>query len=158
MSINTKQVAGRRQLHFDTLDDIVAELDRLEGQPLRSLGNWTVGQNLSHLAAVMNAAIDGADFKAPWIIRLLVPLFKRKLLAGPMPPGFKLPKRAASFMPCETDTAAGFAALRQAIHRLRTENHRELSPVFGSLTLDEWINLHCRHCELHLSFIVPSSS
>jgi hypothetical protein len=36
---------------------------------------------------------------------------------------------------------------------LKTEPRRKPSPLFGELTIDEWNQLHCRHAELHLSFI-----
>ncbi len=45
--------------------------------------------------------------------------------------------------------------LRQAIHRLQTEEKRAPNPVLGKLTREEWDRLHCRHAELHLSFLVP---
>ena len=155
MPIDIKKVTGRRSLRFNSLDAIVADLDALEGKPLRSLGNWSVGQNLQHLAIVMNGAIDGLRFRAPWYIRALVGLFKRRMLTKPMPAGFQLPKAAAAVMvPGAVGEAEGFAALRGALGRLRAEMHREPSPVLGQLTIEEWNQLQCRHCELHLSFIV----
>jgi hypothetical protein len=36
---------------------------------------------------------------------------------------------------------------------LKTEPQRHPSPFFGTLTNEEWDALHCRHAELHLSFI-----
>ncbi len=32
------------------------------------------------------------------------------------------------------------------------------SPVFGKMASEEWMNLHVRHAELHLSFVVPTDS
>jgi hypothetical protein len=29
--------------------------------------------------------------------------------------------------------------------------------MLGKLSIDEWNRLHCRHAELHLSFMHPSS-
>ncbi|MFO0951857.1 MAG: DUF1569 domain-containing protein [Isosphaeraceae bacterium] len=76
MAVNTKSVAGRRTLRFETLDDILAELDRLEGKPLKVLGNWSVGQILAHLAIPMNGAIDGVKFPVPWYFRAVAKLLK----------------------------------------------------------------------------------
>ena len=156
MTVNTKAVVGRRTLRFESLDDISADLSQLEGKRLKALGNWSVGQILAHLAVPMNGAIDGLKFVAPWYVRLMARVFKRKFLTGTMPPGFKLPKEMESeLIPKATGVEEGFAILRGAIQRLKTETDRKPSPVFGPLTIEEWNQMNCRHCELHLSFIVP---
>ncbi len=43
MPVNTKTIQGRRTLKFQTLNDILADLDGLEGKPLKVLGNWKPG-------------------------------------------------------------------------------------------------------------------
>ena len=158
MSVNTKAVVGRRVLRFNSLDEILADLAGLEGKRLKTLGNWSVGQILAHLAIPMNGAIDGMEFRPPWYFRIIAKMFKRKFLTGTMPAGFKLPKDAeAVLLPPPTSDADGFAVVRRAIQRLKTETHREPSPVMGPLTIEEWNQLNCRHSELHLSFIVPEN-
>jgi hypothetical protein len=156
MPVNTKQVAGRRKLRFNTLDDVLADLANLEGKRLEVLGNWSVGQILVHLSVPMNGAIDGIELHVPWYWRWLARLFKRRLLSGTMPPGFKLSKEAESvLLPGEVSAEEGFATIRKALARLQRETHREPSPFLGPLTIEEYDALTCRHCELHLSFIVP---
>ena len=63
MSIDTAKVAGRRQLHFNTIDDIVADVDRLSQGKVRTLGNWSPGQILKHLTVPMVWCLDGAPVK-----------------------------------------------------------------------------------------------
>ncbi len=156
MPVDTKTVTGRRVLRFESLDDILSELASLEGKQLKTLGNWSAGQILAHVAVPMNAAIDGMKFAVPWYIRTFARLFKKKILSGTAPPGFKLPKAAeAELIPGPTSVEEGLAAVRKAINRLKTESHREPSHFLGPLTVEEWNQLNCRHCELHLSFIVP---
>ena len=91
------------------------------------------------------------------MIRLFAPLIKKRLLRGPMSPGFKLPPAAAKELIPETPISAepGLNELRSAIERLNCETHRAPSPVFGKMTREEWDQLHLRHAELHLSFFVP---
>jgi len=49
MRIDTCKVTGRRTLNFNTLDEILYDVDyRCQGN-VRSLGNWSPGQNLDHL-------------------------------------------------------------------------------------------------------------
>jgi hypothetical protein len=155
--INTKKVQGRRELHFAKLADIQADAERLASRPVRQLGNWPLGYSLAHLAGAMKMSLDEVDFKAPWFIRMLAPLFKKKFLRSPMKPGFQLPKNAAEvLMPRrEVPTQEGLNELRTMIDRLNREPQRYPSPVFGKMTKEEWDQLHLRHAEMHLSFYVP---
>ncbi len=156
--IDTAKVTGRRQLHFKTPDDIQADVERLAvAKELRALGNWSAGQNLQHLATVMNKSIDGFTERPPLPVRLLLSLiYKRKFLTTPMSAGFKLPAGAQKeLVSGPLSTQDGIDSMRKALQRLRTEEQRVPHPVFGAYTRDEWDQLHCRHCELHLSFIVP---
>jgi hypothetical protein len=158
--VNTAKVTGRRQLRFERLDDIITDIDRLQTSPhLKTLGNWNVDQILNHLAKAMTKSIDGFDNRMPAPLRLLMRVvMKRRILNKGMTPGFKLPSKAAAEMHTPPATAAeAFANLRRAIERLQTETNRAPSPFLGRMTADEWNRLHCRHCELHLSFLVPES-
>ena len=156
MSVNTKAVEGRRKLRFNSIDEIVADLDFLEGKKLKSLGNWSVGQNLAHLAIGANGGIDGMDMRVPFFFRLMGKLMKKKMLNGTMPPGFKVKSEYESKLwPANVTEAEGFASLRKALARLKTETHRAPSPFLGPMTVEEFNLLVCRHSELHMSFILP---
>jgi len=156
-AIDTKKVTGRRKLHFDTLDDILADAEQLaKAKEIRQLGNWSAGQTFEHLALTLNGSVDGTLPTLPWVVRSVVRLFmKRKFLTETMSPGFKLPKKAAHLVPGPTSLEKGLADLRQAIARAKRASRRGLNPVLGPLTDDEWKQLDCRHAELHLSFLVP---
>jgi hypothetical protein len=158
-TIDTGKVTGRRQLQFTSLDDIQADVNRLaDAKQIRTLGNWSADQVLKHLATVMNYSIDGFRHRAAGPVRFFIRLFfKRRILTRGMSAGFKLPAAArAHLVPPATDLADGLANIRQALARLRTETPRAEHPVLGALTPEEWIQLHCRHSELHLSFLVPA--
>jgi hypothetical protein len=157
-AIDTAKVTQRRQLHFNGLDDILADVDHLANSgEIKPLGNWSPGQIFQHLATVMNKSIDGFDTHLPWPLRFgLRLLFKNRFLYKPMAAGFKLPKKTAEELVCPSATVDdGIRNLRQAIHRLQTESKRSPSAAIGPLTREEWDQLHCRHCELHLSFLIP---
>jgi hypothetical protein len=156
MPIDTSKVQNRRQLHFDTISDILADVERLNQGKVKPLGNWSGGQILTHLAVIMNGSIDGTEFRFAWPLRLLGRLLKRRILTKGMTPGFQLKGRAADVLvPPPTSWEEGLHTFRQAVHRLQTESKREPSPFLGALTREEWDQLHCRHSELHLSFLVP---
>jgi hypothetical protein len=158
-TIDTAKAAGRRQLHFESLDEILADVERLaQCKQIRTLGTWSADQVLNHLATAMNKSIDGFTHRPPAVVRFIIRLlFKRRFLTRPMSPGFKLPARAQTeLVPPVTSLPEGLDNFRKAIRRLRTEAPRASHPVFGALTAEEWVRLHCRHSELHLSFLVPA--
>src|SRR5262245_23016316 len=130
--VATKKVSGRRQLRFSSLDEILADARQLAAQPTRQLGNWSLGQTFEHLARSLDMAIDGANFKAPLIIRIIAPLFKKRFLSGTMPPSFQLKKKAAEqLVPIElVSTEAGLQQLKAAMDRQRRELKRANSPIF----------------------------
>ncbi len=160
MAIDTTRVANRRQLRFETVEDILADVEHLNGSKFKALGNWSGGQILKHLATVMNSSIDGMPpMRLAWYMRLMARLMKGWLLSGKMPPGFKLKDEAAtSFIPQETNWDEGLRLIRGAVRRQQTESKREPSPFLGPMTREDWNRLHCRHAELHLSFLVPANN
>jgi hypothetical protein len=158
MAVDTRTVANRRQLHFDTPADILADVERLNQGPVKALGNWSGGQVLKHLALVMHGSIDGIPTRPPWVMRVLGRMLKKRVLRKGMPPGYRLPPEAAqALVPPATSWDEGLAVFRQAVQRLQTEAHREPSPFLGPMTREDWDQLHCRHAELHLSFLLPAA-
>lgn len=159
--IKTSKVKDRRRLHFDSLSDIAAEVERLaNAREIKALGNWTSGQVFKHLSIVMNGAIDGINFKLPFPMRMIVPVavlvMKSRILNKPMPSGFSLNADAAKILvPPPTSLEDGLAAIRNGLRRLTNEPGRVTHPFMGKLNTEEWEKLQCRHCELHLSFLVP---
>jgi hypothetical protein len=161
MSVNVKAVTGRREVKIESYDDILRDAENLMKRgPIRSLGNWTPGQNFEHLAKSMDASIDGVEFKMPWFMRVIAKLFKNMFLNQPFKPGFKLPvKLEADFGPQEgISDEAGYQLLIAAVERIKTTTKRSPSPAFGEMPESDWIKLHCRHAALHLSFLVNTEA
>ncbi len=72
-SVNTAKVRDRRQLQFNSIDEVLSEIDRIvsadQAGTLRHLGNWTPGQIMGHVAAWTNYSYDGYPLKPPpWFI------------------------------------------------------------------------------------------
>jgi hypothetical protein len=158
MSVDTKNAVGRRKLRFTSLDEVVADAEKLVSSPdTRMLGNWPLGRLLTHLANGIDRSIDGSTIKAPWIVRLIGPFFKGRVLRNGMSAGTKLPKQAeASLYPPVDSPREALEKLKAAVRRVRNEKMMARHPVFGKLTPEEWLQLHLRHAELHLSFASPS--
>jgi len=158
--VDTGKVAARRLLRFETIDQAMAEVERLaeaeRAGRLKRLGNWTLGQALGHLAAWTEFAYTGVPLKVPFFIRWILRLQKRKFLYGPMRAGVRIPRveggtLATDAVPLEE----GLGRYRRALERLKAEGPTAPSPIFGRLTHEVSIALSLRHAELHLGFFIP---
>lgn len=160
-TVNTRKVAGRRLLHFESLDQMMADVKRLavadQAGRLRRLGNWTLGQALGHLAAWAGYGYTAAPLRTPFLIRLILRLRKRKFLRGPMSAGVKIPRVPGGTLATEPlSLAEGLSRLERVMERLKVEAPTFPSPALGQLTHEEAMALSLRHAELHLSFFVPA--
>lgn len=151
---------GFRDLRFETIDDCLAEVDRVadadaEGR-LRAQGNWTAGQVLSHLAAWIEYGYDGYPVKPPpFFVRWFLRLRLRSMLKGKMPRGVRIPGVADGTTGMDAaPTAEAAGRLRSAFQRLKNgEAARYHSPGFGAMSHDDRIALNLRHAELHLGYL-----
>lgn len=157
MAKDAKAVAERRALRFRSLDEVLADAERLAASPHTTVGgNWPLSQLFTHLTAFINGSIDGVAIDAPWFIRLVGRLLKGYILKNKMRSGFRLPKEAESrFFPPAASLSEALDGLRRAVHRAQQEKMTASHPVLGKLTHAEWTELHLRHAELHLSFARP---
>ena len=160
MAVNTSKIARRRNLKLATVEDVLAEIDRLEDAGregrLKPLGNWSASQNLTHLAAWINYAYDGFPIKPPpffirWFLRWqLAGMLKRGMSPGVFIPGVPGGTTGAEEIPLP----AAAERLRQALRRLASDEPAPHdSPAFGALSHADRILLNLRHAELHLSFL-----
>ena len=159
MTVNTKKVKDRREIRFESLAELRVDVERLRdaaaGGSIQPLGNWSLGQASQHLARFMVCSIEGFD-KAPFFLRpmgrVLQLLQGKKLLNKPPPPGFPIPSTLSFFPDADADDSAASAELLAAIERVEQEKCVQPSPLLGRLSHEQWVRLHCRHAELHLSF------
>jgi hypothetical protein len=154
----------RRTLRFDTVDDAIAEADRLvaadrDGRLTRT-GTWELGQMLGHLATWAGFSFDGYPPEVgspPAPVRWIGRLVKNRTLTKGMMAGMKIGRVpggtvATDKMPPDE----GLSRFRAAMERLRDNDPAKPNPVFGPLTHEQWIQLNLRHAELHMSFLHPS--
>lgn len=154
------KAAERRELRLGAVADLrrealaLAEAER--AGTLRMSGNWSLGQVFGHLATWIGFCFDGFPFKTAAPIRWIMRFRKNATLNGRMPAGIRIPGMAAGTMGTEPlATDVGLARLLKELDRLESTPPRHPSPLFGSLTHDEWTRLHLRHAELHLGFAHP---
>src|ERR1700744_3708268 len=91
----------RRQLAFDRLQDVAADVQALLDRGHRTVGKWSLAQICNHLAASIGYSIDGFPGRsAPWLFRQTLGrllrrrmLFTRRILPGmPVPDRFQPPE------------------------------------------------------------------
>ena len=160
-AFDTRKVAQRRKLQFHTMHEILRDVEQLgavtseTGESICADGNWTPAQIVEHVTFFIDGAIDGFDFTAPLLIRAFARPFKKRILTKPMKPGIKLPANMSVVLPDpETTWEDAVSALRDAVGRIDSgERMTQPSPLLGAMTHEDWVNLHCRHAEMHLSFM-----
>jgi hypothetical protein len=159
--IDTRKVADRRKVRFETVADALRDAEALAAADragtLRAQGNWTLGQALGHVAFFANAPFDGyPDMpQMPWLLRKLVPLFKGWFLNKGLPAGTRIPGTTDGTYGTELlPTDVALAANRRAFERLAAHCPTTLSPLFGPMSHEDWIKFNLRHAELHQSFFL----
>jgi hypothetical protein len=148
----------RRELHFENLDEAVAEAERLAAGEVRTTGEHTLGQILEHLARTHDMATGKtAGPKLPFVMRLLMPLIKKKILNSPVRPGVKLPAKGEEFFwpQGDVDVNTALSHLRESVDNYNANGPLPVHPVFGKATREQIDRLNCGHCAMHLSFVHP---
>src|SRR5262249_31586242 len=94
--INTKNVTGRRKLHFSTLDEALADArqvaEHAKAGKVRQLGNWSPAQCLNHLSSWANYPFDGYPMKPSFFMKIVGRMIRGYVLTHPMRSGLNLPK------------------------------------------------------------------
>lgn len=156
----TAEKTQRRSLQFTTLDEVREDIETIAAGAYVTVGKWSFAQILDHLGSAMNSSIDGFSFRASWFVRWFVgPFIKNSVLTKQMKPGFNLPKKFSSYLPhadCSMEEA--LPIVLKAIKRFDQEIPVADHPFFGKMASEEWMNLHLRHAEMHLSFVVPTAT
>ena len=159
MTTNTRN-AFRRELAFDSLADLEAELDKVRAAhhagTLRTSGNWTAGQILGHLAKWMGWYLDNdIPFQVGLTIRVIARLFKNKLINSPMKPGMSVKPKSGSIGDDPAyDFEEGWDRLQNQLDRVRAgESLDGPNPVLGEITHEQAVRIHLNHAALHLSFL-----
>ena len=155
----TREITDRRELYFNSMGDILDDVEYLAaGDPPRSAGNWTSAQIVQHVATVIDCSIEGfPGVKAALPVRIIARLLRRRILTTPMKAGLIVPRRFAFLVPeSRTTWDEAVDRFRIVLTRLDTRRMTHRSPVLGKLSHEQWEQLHCRHAEMHFSFMHPA--
>ncbi len=151
---------AHRTLRFHSLDDLTAELDRLEAAHhatgVTASGNYSPGQNFHHLARWIRIYETPEKLPTPPIhFRIVGRFMKGRILTKGFPKGLQGPDGKPQPEP-ETSFDAGLAELRDAVALLRDRDLSHKNPFFGRMSREDCVQLHLRHAEHHLGFLHAS--
>lgn len=155
----TSGTLSRRQLRFDDLDAIAADVRHLHEAGYDRVGNWDLAQICDHLGLAMKGSMVGFPAKVPWPLRLIgkhliLPkiLTKQRMKSGVKLPAKYLPKPGQD----EEKVVRQFCKTIDLLNRFEGSLHPH--PFFGSMTRDQWWQLHRVHSAHHLSFLIPKDA
>ncbi len=153
-----------RKIAFATLDDVVRDAETLLARGYDKAGKWDLAQVCSHLAEWLSFPVAGFP-KVPlvlkpmvWLMRVAVgQKMRTKIMTGVFSTGTRtLPH---TVFPAGGDPAAAVARLKDVAERFKAHTGPiHPSPLFGKMTKDESLQLQLKHCEHHLSFLIPIES
>ena len=151
------ETTKRRNLHFDSLDQAVAEAERLASAEVETCGNYSLGQILDHLSRTMDTVTGKVEPPQPALpLRIVMRILRPIMINRTLPSGFKLPAKTQSLLWSSepVDAGTGLQNWKKSIERY---NQVELQPhpIFGKMTREQHDQIQCRHAELHLSFVHP---
>jgi hypothetical protein len=150
----------RRELHFDSIDEAMADAQRLASGEVETSGYYSFGQILEHLARAMDTVTGELTPEPVGLpLRIAARLARPYVLSHPLRSGFKLPAKSQSLLwpTTEVDVATGLESWKQAIERFEQVEPLRPHPVLGKLNRQQHTQMQCRHSELHLSFVHPVS-
>jgi hypothetical protein len=161
--VETRRVTNRRVIRLQTIDDLAAEVDRVVAATgvgkVRPLGNWSTAQVVWHIGKLMECSFDGFPFRyrrgPKWITRFLRLVAWRWLIGLAFRPGFKNPPEAGLLEP---DPSLSLDAAEKYFQRQIARIHNgdrmtQQCSVDGPYSHEQWLYIHLRHAELHLSFL-----
>jgi hypothetical protein len=148
------------QERFNTLDELRSLIERLGCSNCRTRGNWTVAQIYFHLAAALEASIDGLPPGYSRVVRIMVRPLRSFVTKICFPPWLPIPKAIAHKLAPPHDADCGEQKLRLLRAIDRFQSHKGTlapHPVLGPLSRSEWIGFHLRHANHHMAFIELSN-
>tara|TARA_R110002072_G_scaffold13481_1_gene56651 strand:+ start:81830 stop:82294 length:465 start_codon:yes stop_codon:yes gene_type:complete len=150
---------NRRDLSLDTLDDVVAEIERLAAGEVKTMGKHSFPQIVRHLAlsnSMMTGRIPAPQ--PPLIMKLLLPFIRSSILKGPVKPGVKLPANAEAVFWSDEEISLQDAIqmLKESVAHYKEHGPLPVHPIFGKASREQLDRLTCSHAAMHLSFVHPS--
>ncbi len=142
---------------FKNFDEVITDIEQLASGKIVTSGNYTFAQIVKHLATTNQMVIgEIVPPKLPLMMRMLMPLMRKKILNGPVEPGFKLPNTAMQTFFWDTSDVQLSDAIdkfKRSVEAYRKNGPLPVHPIFGKATAEEIEGITLRHAAMHLSFV-----
>ncbi len=150
-----------RKLIFSDLQSIQNELVYLQDKKIATHGNWNYQQILAHLSDGLEFTLENKKTKtAPmpeFIQNTVGKAILSYILFWGFPPNLPNPIRDVP-VTITTEQSDQIETLISLLHKLQNaEGPLSPHPIFGKLTKEEWIKLHCGHFAHHLGYVTVDS-
>ena len=150
----------RRELNFANMEDVTADIEKLAGGEVRTVGKQSFSAIVRHLA-IANEMINGklTPPKLPWYMRLAMPFLRNSIFNGPVKPGFKLPsdQMQTFFWPEEPiEVSEAVARFKSSVDQYKSQGPPNRHPLFGPGEPEVIDKMLLKHAAMHLSFVHPA--
>lgn len=151
--------AKRRELVFASLDEVTNDIEQLAAGEPRTSGGHTFAEIVRHLA-IANEMVAGkiSPPKLPWYMRLVMPFMGKKIMSGPVNPGFKLPSNMEAFFWSDEPVGVPEAVARfnESVELYKEKGPIPVHPIFGPAPSETTNAMLLKHAAMHLSFVHPA--
>lgn len=143
----------RRQLRFQTEDEVIADVERLRACGCRPLGNWSLEMTCWHLGAGAKFNPPASPTPTPQQAAMKKAIVDLILETGKPPPNFETPPQMAPPPDAGDDAVDRFLA---SLRQLKAWPHAlvDFGP-FGPVPAEQVRQFTLLHVGHHLGFLVP---
>jgi hypothetical protein len=147
----------KRSLRFESVDELLAEVERLRQAGYTKLGEWELPQMMDHIARQMTLLLEPGGPRVPWALQWIARRVIHRMAVRKKYLPFKA--RAAEQLkpsPDATDASA-YASLVAAVDRLRSLKGDLIDThTFGTMSRHDYIQMQLVHAAHHLGFLIPN--
>ena len=131
--------------------EIINRINKLSPDSKAQWGKMNVAQMLAHCQMPMGIALGSHTIKGNWLMKLILPLFKKKLY-DEKPFKQNLPTEKSFIMTGKSkDFETEKNQLLDLLNRFTDANMvSDKHPVFGKLTKEQWSKATWKHLDHHL--------
>jgi hypothetical protein len=145
---------ARPDLKYHSLDEVLADVDRLRSGPVEQAGQWNLAMTLDHMAKAMSAHDNPKVKPMPWPVRWIVRAGVHRMVRRGRYPSIKFPAPKRALPDPNVSLESACAKFRVVVEGLRTmQGPIVANTPFGDLSLDEFQKLQLLHAAHHLSFL-----
>jgi hypothetical protein len=145
-----------RALVFQSLHDVVAEVDRLRAGSYRQAGKWDLSRITVHLAKSIGSPF-AYEKSLPWPLRPIGRFIIRRIARVRKYPSFRFPMPRMLRPPAEISLDEAYEQLTGAVAKVESLPGPEIPfPPLGHIGLADFNRLQLLHAAHHLGFLVPA--